>query len=62
MALALADSMASASWTLNDQGSLHAEWWKSAFDLSADAVRRISALGAGLGFDIYANLEDGDDG
>jgi hypothetical protein len=38
------------------------ERWNRGFDLSADAVRRINALGAGLGFDIYANLEDGDDG
>jgi hypothetical protein len=38
------------------------ERWNRGFDLSADAVRRINALGAGLGFDIYANLEDGDNG
>ena len=33
------------------------ERWNRGFELSADAVRRISALGAGVGIDIYANLE-----
>jgi hypothetical protein len=30
------------------------------FELSPDAVRRLDALGSGVGVDIYANLEDGD--
>ena len=38
------------------------ERWNRGFELSADAVRRIDILGAGVGFDIYANLEDGGDG
>jgi hypothetical protein len=38
------------------------ERWNRGFELSADAVRRINTLGAGLGFDIYADLEDGGDG
>jgi hypothetical protein len=29
MAMALADSTASASWNLNDLASLYVEWWKS---------------------------------
>src|SRR6516225_12432231 len=29
MALALADSMASVGWDLNDQASRYVEWWKS---------------------------------
>jgi hypothetical protein len=37
------------------------ERWNRGFELSADAVRLINALGAGLGFDIYANLEEADD-
>jgi hypothetical protein len=36
------------------------EGWNRGFVLSAEAVRRINALGAGLGFDIYANLDDGE--
>ena len=31
------------------------------FELSADAVRRINALGAGVGIDIYANPKRGED-
>jgi hypothetical protein len=38
------------------------ESWNRGFDLSAEAVRRINALGAGVGVDIYANLDDGDEG
>jgi hypothetical protein len=38
------------------------ERWNRGFELTADAVRRIEVLGAGVGFDIYANLEDGGDG
>ncbi len=29
MALALADSMASAGWDLNDQANRYVEWWKT---------------------------------
>jgi len=29
--------------------------WNRGFELSADAVHRINSLGAGVGFDIYAN-------
>jgi hypothetical protein len=38
------------------------ERWNRGFDLTADAVRRIDVLGVGVGFDIYANLEEGGDG
>lgn len=38
------------------------ERWNRGFDLTGDAARRIDVLGAGVGFDIYANLEDGGDG
>ena len=36
--------------------------WNRGFELSAEAVARINSLGAGVGFDIYANLDDGDEG
>jgi Domain of unknown function (DUF4279) len=36
------------------------ERWNRGFELSRDAVRRIDALGAGVGLDIYANLDEGD--
>lgn len=36
------------------------ERWNRGFELSAGAIGRIDVLGAGLGIDIYANLEDGD--
>jgi hypothetical protein len=38
------------------------ERWNRRFDLSADVVRRINSLGAGIEFDIYADLEDCDNG
>jgi hypothetical protein len=38
------------------------ERWNRGFDLSAEAVRRITSLGAGVNFDIYADRENGDDG
>lgn len=38
------------------------ERWNRGFDLTADAVRRINVLGAGVGFDLYANPEEGGDG
>lgn len=34
--------------------------WNRGFELSAEAIRRIELLGAGLDFDIYAILEEGD--
>jgi hypothetical protein len=34
--------------------------WNRGFDLSADAVSRIHALGIGLEFDVYANPDDAD--
>jgi len=39
---------------------IFSERWNRGFELSAEAVRRIQVLGAGVGFDIYANLEDDD--
>jgi Domain of unknown function (DUF4279) len=36
------------------------ERWNRGFELSPDAIRRIESLGAGVGLDIYANLEAGD--
>jgi hypothetical protein len=36
------------------------ERWNRGFELSPDSIRRIDSLGAGVGFDIYADLEDGD--
>jgi len=36
------------------------ERWNRGFELSPDAIRRIEALGAGVDFDIYANLEEAD--
>jgi hypothetical protein len=33
------------------------ERWNRGFELSGDAVRRINIVGAGVGFDIYADLE-----
>jgi hypothetical protein len=38
------------------------ERWNRGFELSAESVRRIGVVGAGVGVDIYANLEKGDDG
>jgi len=38
------------------------ERWNRGFELSPDAVRRINSLGAEVGFDIYANLQDDNDG
>jgi len=34
------------------------EGWNRGFTLSADAVRRITLLGAGVEFDLYADLEE----
>ena len=34
--------------------------WNRGFELSAEALQRIQSIGAGVGFDIYANLEDDD--
>ncbi|SRR6266540_1138132 len=36
------------------------ERWNRGFELSAEAVRRINVLGAGVGVDIYASLDEGD--
>jgi hypothetical protein len=38
------------------------ERWNRGFELSADAVRRIDLLGAGVGVDIYVTVEESDDG
>jgi len=38
------------------------ERWNRGFELSAESVRRIGIVGVGVGVDIYANLEKGDDG
>jgi hypothetical protein len=37
------------------------ERWNRGFELSASAIQRINLLQAGVGFDIYADLEDGDE-
>jgi hypothetical protein len=34
--------------------------WNRGFELSAEALHGIQSIGAGVGFDIYANLEDDD--
>ena len=39
---------------------IFSERWNRGFELSAEAVRRINVLGAGVGVDIYANVEEGD--
>jgi len=39
---------------------IFSERWNRGFELSAEALRRINVLGAGVGVDIYANLEEGD--
>lgn len=39
---------------------IFSERWNRGFELSAEAVGRINVLGAGVGVDIYANLEEGD--
>jgi hypothetical protein len=31
MALALADSIGSAGWNLNDQADRYVQWWKTAY-------------------------------
>jgi hypothetical protein len=36
------------------------ERWNRGFELSPEAIRRIDSIGAGVGLDIYANLEEGD--
>ncbi len=38
------------------------EGWNRGFELSAESIRRIGIIGVGVGMDIYANLEIGDDG
>ena len=40
---------------------IFSERWNRGFELSSDALRRIDSLGGGIGFDIYASLEDGED-
>lgn len=49
-----------AEFRLQLSFGIFTERWNRGFDLSADAIRRINALGAGVGFDIYANIGDDD--